>query len=122
MRISDWSSDVCSSDLCLAGEPVIEQDRLDVLAFLALEQRLRGFDVGGAHHPPAGAGADGGQQPALGRLLVDQPQAPVPAWPGGDRKIAVSGKSVSVRVAIGGSLYLETKKRITAVTTHLQRT
>src|SRR3546814_8391171 len=33
MRISDWSSDVCSSDLCLAAEHIksISQDRIDTL-------------------------------------------------------------------------------------------
>src|SRR3546814_5048838 len=41
MRISDWSSDVCSSDLLILDEPT---NHLDVDAREALVQALGGFD------------------------------------------------------------------------------
>src|SRR3546814_16822543 len=37
MRISDWSSDVCSSDLCLAGGEIADIPFVDVNAVLVLE-------------------------------------------------------------------------------------
>ena len=54
---------------------MIEEDRID-LGLLGIAQHLGGgVDVGGAAHPPAGAGADGGDEAALGGLVVDQQQA-----------------------------------------------
>src|SRR3546814_16189272 len=45
MRISDWSSDVCSSDLTLYVEPV-GTSRLERDVGPAIEQRAKGFHVG----------------------------------------------------------------------------
>ena len=42
---------------------------------LAGEDLLSGFDIGRAHHPPAGTGADRAYQAALGWLVVNQQQA-----------------------------------------------
>src|SRR3546814_21137629 len=66
MRISDWSSDVCSSDLRIAGQPELEADlhrildeagglgRTQLLLGLALELRVvnedRQHDAGTADH------------------------------------------------------------------------
>src|SRR3546814_6183574 len=78
MRISDWSSDVCSSDL----------GRRLFAALVARRQapRLR-LDRGR-------------QRPALGAL---------DGWRRGDRKSVVSGKSVSVRVDLGGRRIIKKK-------------
>src|SRR3546814_18691792 len=89
MRISDWSSDVCSSDLRIA----------DLLAGLGL--------------PAATA-----QRRPLHMLMIDN--APGPLWahcfdasekPRVDRKSVVSGKSVSVRVDLGGRRIIQKKTR-----------
>src|SRR3546814_20310472 len=69
MRISDWSSDVCSSDLPFFVGPV---------------RRVRGA----LPHPTC--------QPAVG-------------WCAGDRKSVVEGKSVSVRVDLGGRRIIKKK-------------
>src|SRR3546814_11660036 len=102
MRISDWSSDVCSSDLrydAIGGKAVVgpadrdaDHDRLVVgdPRFRAHDRRM---------HDP---------------LTVDH--AAEAARPGGvddrrreDRKSAVEGKSVSVRVDLGGRRILKKK-------------
>src|SRR3546814_1469363 len=93
MRISDWSSDVCSSDLRRhlpalhlgdAAEGVQDED-LDRFAVAA------GLDGGRAG--VAGGGADDG---GAGAAL--------------DRKSVVEGKSVSVRVDLGGRRILKKQK------------
>src|SRR3546814_6336335 len=77
MRISDWSSDVCSSDL-----PVTAAD-----AAIALGVD-RVLSSGGAAERGASA---------------SHSCTPTPAWMSpSDRKSVVSGKSVSVRVDLGG--------------------
>src|SRR3546814_10938315 len=92
MRISDRSSDVCSSDLDAAG-----MLKLSDRAFLVeAEMRMGGF---------------------LGALSTLKPRASYPlgfhhaatitaerlALVGEDRKSVVEGKSVSVRIGLGGS-------------------
>src|SRR3546814_1035738 len=90
MRISDWSSDVCSSDLT---------DPLDL-----------GFGlIGGIvnaildAHIAAGSCLDHVPADQRGPIVhfVKQP-VHVPDHLAGDRKSVVSGKSVSVRVDLGG--------------------
>src|SRR3546814_11824485 len=87
MRISDWSSDVCSSDL-LGGRA---------------RRRPRGHHVSRPR---------GGDRRHRGYLRRSQP----PLQPGtavrsasSDRKSAVSGKSVTVCVALAGRSHLEKK-------------
>src|SRR3546814_16932642 len=84
MRISDWSSDVCSSDLLLP-------DRAD--------------GRGGAAHQAA-------VRPALCRGGGDRRRADdaLCAVRRQDRKSVVSGKSVSVRVDLGGRRIIKKKK------------
>jgi hypothetical protein len=58
-----------------AGKPMVEEDRVDRRP-VDLEQDLgRRVDVGRAADPPAGAGADGGDEPPLSGLVVYQQQA-----------------------------------------------
>src|SRR3546814_19415763 len=130
MRISDWSSDVCSSDLasreCLALIVVRQLKHEDVLAALA--------DLFIARRPPANIRSDNGSefiatavQKGLAQVGVKTLYiTPVSPWENGynesfngslrdellngeifyslpaDRKSVVSGKRVSVRVDLGG--------------------
>src|SRR3546814_3437876 len=76
MRISDWSSDVCSSDLLL------------------LTAEVRSTPVFSRRPSPQGEGG------RLEYLVVRH----------SDRKSVVSGKSVSVRVDLGGRRIIKKKK------------
>src|SRR3546814_16450339 len=76
MRISDWSSDVCSSDLRRAG--------------------ARRHRRAGPRRDCGGAGGSGHHRAAQGY------SARAPAGARGDRKSVVEGKRVSVRVELGG--------------------
>src|SRR3546814_17440366 len=104
MRISDWSSDVCSSDLPAAGLPVERgAQRLDTLQ-PGLGQRLCLLRLGHLpHHREAAAGAaqrgdDTGPQGGGGGivvLLADQhPRC------SRDRQKLAPGENVSVLVYI----------------------
>src|SRR3546814_6282239 len=89
MRISDWSSDVCSSDL-----------------LRRVEQR-----AGQAGPRPA---PDGPPRPVraahLQRRAGGQGQARAGPLPSCDRKSVVEGKGVSVRVVPGGRRTIKKKK------------
>src|SRR3546814_10813015 len=92
MRISDWSSDVCSSDLA------------------------RKYVEGGTHRLAHGAD----RQCPFGRR--SQPQYRLSLWlvsGAVDRKSVVSGKSVSVRVDLGGRRIIKKKNQLL---THRYRT
>src|SRR3546814_16797517 len=102
MRISDWSSDVCSSDLC------------------------RGASTGPRSSPPRGTGRGtrgrGGTRATRrprrsGAPNRTAPQHPTSGLPrssrrrGGDRKSGAMGKHVSVRGDIGGRRVVKKKKK-----------
>src|SRR3546814_19993835 len=110
MRISDWSSDVCSSDLDTLGPDS------------AYGRRLR--------HVPAGRGQSGRAArrrvwcfpllPSFLRQFDPNPGRRFSAFEAGlrkagliidysDRKSVVKGKSVSVRVDLGGRRIIKTK-------------
>src|SRR3546814_18360455 len=84
MRISDWSSDVCSSDLKIAEETELSARAAEVAEKLAHE-----IDDT--------------------RRKVDENLAAATAAAAADRTSVVAGKSVSVRVDLGGSRFI-TKK------------
>src|SRR3546814_7532247 len=100
MRISDWSSDVCSSDLALVAIVVL---------------------AGHVHLPPARTGRQD-QRARAQRGAVLEHDLVQPAFLGGghergrrlevhqDRKSVVAGKSVSVRVDLGGRRIIKKKK------------
>src|SRR3546814_16758681 len=89
MRISDWSSDVCSSDLRLAQLRGLRRDLL-----------IKGNDV-----------IDRALDRAFEILAADLEHAPRRNAVGDqDRKSVVSGKSVSVRVDLGGRRIIKKKK------------
>src|SRR3546814_16727150 len=104
MRISDWSSDVCSSDLWLtlcfrwAFEPagVVTDHGENGRHFLWLPAQRRDFAV-----PQALRSTRGEVRPDPRAVASDQ----------GDRKSVVSGQSVSVRVDLGGRRSITTTKQ-----------
>src|SRR3546814_13419516 len=109
MRISDWSSDVCSSDLDLSvstpagatalahrGVPDVAGDADPVTGY-----RVR---IDGVDREVGGTSAVAPMWAALIARLNTSRGA-------GDRKSVVSGKSVSARVDLGGSSIIK-KKRI----------
>src|SRR3546814_13767465 len=100
MRISDWSSDVCSSDLARqrGTEPALFHRRR-VVAIRA---------TGGDAAPRSGRAED--HLPRVrtgiaGRRTRDRRRSAAL-----DRKSVVSGKSVSVRVDLGGRRIIKKKK------------
>src|SRR3546814_16767372 len=114
MRISDWSSDVCSSDLgCSvhyvseevdggpiigqAAVPVLPEDDADSLAARVLRAEHRLY--------PACL-----RLVAEGRARLADGKVPLAAP---DRKSVVTGKSVSVRVDLGGRRIIKKKKQRT---------
>src|SRR3546814_20812280 len=96
MRISDWSSDVCSSDLSLAmtevGVGSIRQ-RQDMMRLL--EVRRVDHLAGDLEHADAGVGGERIDDRLRARDLFGRRRE-------GDRKSGVEGKRVSVRVDLGG--------------------
>src|SRR3546814_12792512 len=118
MRISDWSSDVCSSDLSALsrkGRPgKAGQGRacgLDDLAH-ALRSRHDGGDGAGnlprkERHRLQVAG--GGPQRRVGAEAIERPAV----FAGdllADRQSVAAGKRVSVRVDLGGRRIIKKKK------------
>src|SRR3546814_18043813 len=131
MRISDWSSDVCSADLLVdhviyhSGLLAHYQnerdgvDRLENLQELVNAAQMfvsdENFDGMPAGRIPDIGASPGGPDPDLplsdpasagaghdGASVVSEPR---------DRKSVVSGKSVSVRVDLGGRRIIKKKKK-----------
>src|SRR3546814_13598585 len=112
MRISDWSSDVCSSDLHDAAPPHIDHGvrraEVDghVLGGEFEKSREDRHACSCSAHPPAKRTGTVGKfaprstrplgQPKIFLRLVSRGKRSL------DRKSVVEGKSVSVRVALGG--------------------
>src|SRR3546814_13899239 len=109
MRISDWSSDVCSSDLALRGDvPGGEPYRAHPDGYANAAELVAGlktiapFDISVAAYPEVHPASDCPQ------TALDNPKRKLVAGPTLaitpfflDRKSVVLGKSVSVRVALG---------------------
>src|SRR3546814_15117852 len=91
MRISDWSSDVCSSDLQIGGDTAGER------FFLRIGQRIghRRFDE---------AGRDAIDGDVAGCKFLRQRLRQ-------DRKSVVKGRSVSVRLDLGGRRIIKKKNQ-----------
>src|SRR3546814_16450838 len=97
MRISDWSSDVCSSDLH-GGDigqhaGLVAHDQADIEApdMIGHRRCLQRMQFPRRH--------------AEGRCMA----------PGGDRKSVVLGTSVSARVDLGSRLYFQTKNNTSPI-------
>src|SRR3546814_15065567 len=109
MRISDWSSDVCSSDL----------GRIDDRAALAPLGHQTGIGQlgkveahrGSGHVKRFGQGASG--DTALARLhqQAERGEPMLMRQSGQERKSVVEGKSGSVRVDLGGSRIIKKKNK-----------
>src|SRR3546814_13937684 len=100
MRISDWSSDVCTSDLLIPSLPMARARRR--IAAGAAVQRVAAAGVA-----DAGAGAgDPAAGPAQSGDVRDGARAQ------GERKSVVEGKRVSVRVDPGGRRNLKKKQQV----------
>src|SRR3546814_19211526 len=103
MRISDWSSDVCSSDLATSDEPVV-----------AVVRVVQGFG-GGDHVVQILGERDTRVLEYLG-IPVGDPVVDVegqgidPAVRLRDRRSVVQGKRVSVRVDLGYSRLIKKKQ------------
>src|SRR3546814_12053291 len=118
MRISDWSSDVCSSDL--REFTSIVRNRGDLGGAWAYAVRFRrpwrrssarGAVAASRRHLHAGSRGDGD----IHRESGSRPQRPrgpsaVSDRFGGDRESVVWGKGVSVRVDPGGRGFIKKKK------------
>src|SRR3546814_13794780 len=114
MRISDWSSDVCSSDLdlskfrilFLAGERcdpdtlIWAQDRLQVPVIDHWWQTETGWSI---------AANCMGIEPLT--VKPGSPTKAVPGWDLQDRKSVVEGSSGSVRVVLGGGRIIKKKQK-----------
>src|SRR3546814_17989374 len=112
MRISDWSSDVCSSDLAdESGMLLIAGHRADALADTAGDTPLFVYD---SAMLAARAGEWRAAMPDAVQLhyaMKANPFAPLLAFMAGvDRESVVSGKSVSVSVVLGGRRLIKKKK------------
>src|SRR3546814_11457986 len=113
MRISDWSSDVCSSDL-YAALAAGESDRLlDLAAVEGLSRRIA------LHHgdlAPLDALEGGEARTAAFAFAAAADCGVVLGW-SRDRQSGVEGQSVSVRVEPGGRAVNKDKQNDT---THTQ--
>src|SRR3546814_14256452 len=118
MRISDWSSDVCSSDLANAAGGAVpgEQDvvrpvdlgQVGKLAVIGAEDRRVELELLGGIGDPAFAEA----LPRQRRDRTGAEHRPHRHLNGaGDRKSVVSGKSVLVSVDLGGRRNIKKKKK-----------
>src|SRR3546814_13000028 len=104
MRISDWSSDVCSSDL-RSGHAVDQADA---------DQEQGGRDQvdGDVVHPRLDAGDPGAvQNQAVGGGQQHPEEDEEIEQVAGDRKSVGKGKSVSERVVLGGRRIIKKKKK-----------
>src|SRR3546814_13160599 len=100
MRISDWSSDVCSSDLVLG---VAYRSQVQQHAEAEPRARHRRLAVVDVPHRVL-------QAPLVLAVVGLQVREVVVDRARKDRKSVVSGKSVSVRVDLGGRRILKKKK------------
>src|SRR3546814_12903172 len=119
MRISDWSSDVCSSDLAqrrlgdqfrFAGEDLVAVALGRQLRELLVEFQIVSDDGGNRrrHGLVDVARIERRAQLLLGFPAAQEGDAPRAAVT--DRKSVVSGKSVSVRVDLGGRVIIKKKE------------
>src|SRR3546814_15484703 len=104
MRISDWSSDVCSSDLGLAWEHLVSwmENGAGTARSWARRTGSTGFDIPDPTRGWRSARA------LRGGVTWRRPR--IAASKNEDRKSVVSGKSVSVRVDLGGRRIIKIKK------------
>src|SRR3546814_16942663 len=103
MRISDWSSDVCSSDLYAPFGRLIPCETVITVDSSSIRTPIVGLITEDVYHAgqlviPAGTEVHGTAQTDRKRERID-------------RKSVVSGKGVSVRVDLGGRRSIKKKNR-----------
>src|SRR3546814_15158735 len=114
MRISDWSSDVCSSDLSATGLLVdlpTAQNGRSITAYAARKRGSGKVGLTPRQTEVLRLVAKGKSNKEVGRdlgMLEGTVKAQLR-----DRKDAVEGKRVSVRVDLGGRRIIKKKKNIT---------
>src|SRR3546814_21033118 len=106
MRISDWSSDVCSSDLETGAARFFFCKTPDFEDARFLKTKEPKMSRAFVKEDDAGT-----QEVQVDLPMSEHPNFVTPA----DRKSVVSGKSVSVRVDIGGRRIIKKKKIIDIV-------
>src|SRR3546814_11593286 len=108
MRISDWSSDVCSSDLGASTDGLAAIAAIGTVADLApMTGESRAIVRLGLDEL---ARTDHAGLRALLRRSCERPGQPTARSLGfGDRKSVVAGKGVSVRVYLGGARTIKKK-------------
>src|SRR3546814_15980797 len=112
MRISDWSSDVCSSDLLLVSFPFGLGFALAGNAYVALACFVVVKFTMTLHLGPIIALCFA-QVPEHMRAMMSATIHMLIGLAGVDRKSVVVGKSVPVRVDLGGRLIIKKKKNTT---------
>src|SRR3546814_13425882 len=102
MRISDWSSDVCSSDL----DQIVQRFGTDVVAAVTGRSRriIRKSSPGGIDRLAVENRAGSANLAETQAFMADQKRILI------DRNSGVEGKSVSVRVDLGGRRFIEQKR------------
>src|SRR3546814_14247822 len=118
MRISDWSSDVCSSDLARLLQPApgrserglseTLQDWIDTEYRYAARAMLR--SVSRVDLVKSRPGFAQNIRPRAGSIIASPVPAPYDPDPASARKSVVSGKSVLVRVDLGGRVIIKKKQ------------
>src|SRR3546814_11834323 len=109
MRISDWSSDVCSSDLLNPDKAIF--DRKGFNQWIVRDQ-VGHLVIQISHEFQMTRMAEKEGRPTI-RFILCHRIADRTAWnfDSLDRKSVVSGKSVSVRVALGGRSIIKNKHK-----------
>src|SRR3546814_20936022 len=105
MRISDWSSDVCSSDLFLAGHRRIEGAGRQNIGFGPHDMPVMGIER--IHHSGFEPVDFARSQILAGARSLENDDRPQMV----DRKSGVSERRVSVSVDTGGRRFRTNKKR-----------
>src|SRR3546814_19352662 len=119
MRISDWSSDVCSSDLLVGASDAETQRGTGGGGFELFD---RAPALGHPGDASAGAGAllllagRARLRQQLAVVLARGEQAVAEVGRQGDRKSVVQGKGVSVRVDLGGRRIIQKTKQMIKAT------
>src|SRR3546814_11746782 len=109
MRISDWSSDVCSSDLLTRtiSRSLSSEEQVTNKSDLKLEDTRRNLDFRVWKTSTVSLA----EQTLSQRLRTKRSSGSPRKKPHGDRKSVVKGKSVSVRVDLGGRSIIKKKKK-----------
>src|SRR3546814_19493605 len=118
MRISDWSSDVCSSDLLCAAYLNSYESEVRQRPFIAVQAKLNKSNETTKNYTLDYSGEPGTSYPAnvCGSYTINTSEIN-----NRDRKSVVEGQSVSVRVDIGGRRIIK-KTKINNIMYKLQQT